>query len=575
MLPENISPEARRLEVLRRYQILDTAPETEYDDIVRLAANICQVPIALLTFVDESRQWFKAHVGLAVEETPRSSSFCAHAIKTPEQEFFVVSDAQTDSRFAANPLVTGEPYIRFYVGTPLLSSEGEALGTLCVIDAKPRELAPGQYQALSVLRRHVSRALEMRRLSHEQQMVIEQLEATRLALMNARAEAEAASAAKTTFLATMSHEIRTPMNAVIGMTALLRDTPLTDEQTECVATIASSGKLLLAVVNDLLDLSKIEAGKLELEQTPFEVAGLVRDAFKMVDAKIAEKGLRAETKIGSSVPVAVRGDVTRLCQILVNLLSNAVKFTERGSVTVAVEARAIDSDQWELEFSVNDTGIGLSAEQIGRLFQPFGQAEVSTTRKFGGTGLGLAIGKKFAELHGGRMWVESELGQGSQFKFTAVAGRANPGAWNQVLSRSPFFSDTLADAHPCRLLVAEDNLVNQKVLDATLRRFGYHARMVSDGRQAVDAVRANEYDVVFMDVEMPELDGPGAAAEIRKALPREKQPVIVALTAHALHDAQSDARFADMDLCLTKPLDPNKLAALLASWRSLRAKAAK
>ncbi|MEZ0215847.1 MAG: ATP-binding protein [Rariglobus sp.] len=566
--------EAERLGILRSYHILDTAPESEYDDLVALAAQICGVPMASLTLIDETRQWFKASVGFDVRETPRSISFCSHAIAQKEKDLFVVADARHDPRFRDFPNVVGDPRIGFYAGAPLVNEEGFALGTLCVIDKRPRELTPEQTRALRVLRHHVVNALELRRLVGRQKNAIEELEATRLQLDLARRQAEDAARAKSQFLAAMSHEIRTPMNAVVGMTTLLRSTPLNTEQQDCVDTIRTSGELLLTVINDILDFSKIESGKMTFEHIPFEVARCVADAIDLLAASAQAKHLALHTIIDANVPAFVNGDVTRIRQILVNLLSNAVKFTERGAITVRLGLGAPRTDGLELQFSVQDSGIGIPADRIDRLFQQFCQVDVSTTRRYGGTGLGLAISKRLAEIHGGRMWVSSQPGQGSTFSFTihaTVAAQTTPESARAATE--PVFDTSFATHHPVSLLVAEDNPVNQKVVRRILEKLGYTPEIVANGIEVLAALRRHPFDAVLMDVEMPEMDGLTATRTLRTEIPRDRQPAVIAVTAHALESDREHFGECQMDHCLTKPLRLGELTAALAlvtTWRDAR-----
>ncbi len=561
--------EAERLRVLREYQILDTSPEQEYDDIVALAAQICGMPLASITLVDETRQWFKASVGFDVTETPRELSLCAHAIQRRDDDLMIVPDAREDARFRELGNVTGEPHIRFYAGAPLVNHEGWALGTLCVIDRQPRELTPDQQRALRVLRRHVVNALELRRMVRDQSVVIADLEKTRRALEAARLAAESGDRAKSQFLAAMSHEIRTPMNAVIGMTTLLRDTPLTVEQADCVETIRTSGELLLTVINDILDFSKIDSGKLEFEHLPFRVAACVGDAVDLLAAAAAAKGISLRAEIAANVPAWVLGDVTRVRQILVNLLSNAVKFTARGGVTVEVASRPAAGGVAGLVFAVRDTGAGIPADRIGRLFQPFSQADASTARHYGGTGLGLAICKRLAEMHGGSMAVESEPGRGSVFTFSIAAPNADAPA--SEVGLTPALDPGFAARHPARILVAEDNQVNQKVVRRLLEKLGYAPELVANGFEALVALRRIPFDLVLMDVEMPELDGPAATRLLRGEFPLERQPVVVAVTAHALVGHRERFLVAGMDEHLAKPIRVERLTALLARLPELLA----
>ena len=579
--PRISSQEAERLRVLHSYDILDTAAEPQYDDIVALASHICGVPIASMTLVDDTRQWFKAQVGFAVRETPRELSFCAHALGRDADDLLVVPDAREDARFQNLSNVTGEPHIRFYAGAPLVTRDGWSLGTLCVIDRRPRELSADQLRALRVLRNQVVNALELRRLARDQNKLIADLERTRAALDEARIAAEAGARAKSQFLAAMSHEIRTPMNAVIGMSTLIRATPLTPEQADYVDTIRTSGELLLTVINDILDFSKIESGKLEFERSPFGVASCVGDAVDLLAAPAAAKGLAIRVEIAPEVPSCVRGDVTRVRQILVNLLSNAVKFTPKGSVVVSVSSRPSGADETgavELCFAVRDTGIGIPKDRQDRLFQAFCQAELSTTRHYGGTGLGLAISRRLAEMHGGRMWVKSEPGRGSCFSFTIQAEAATlgvAGADGAVggagSEAAPVFDIGFALNHPASILVAEDNQVNQKVVRRLLEKLGYTPEIVANGMEALVALRRHPFDLVLMDAEMPELDGVGATRKLRAELSSARQPVVAALTAHALVGDREKFLAAGMDDYLAKPLRAGELAALLTRLPALLA----
>jgi len=403
-------------------------------------------------------------------------------------------------------------------------------------------------------------------------------------LYDARLAAEAASRAKSEFLANMIHDIRTPLNAVIGLTEVLLQTELDARQREYLRMVMDSGETLLAVINDILDLSKIEAGKLHLERVEFDIHEMLGDALRPLAMRAQAKEIELVCSVEDAVPPRMIGDPRRLRQVITNLVGNAIKFTDRGEVAVRVERVSSSQETALVRFSVHDTGIGIEPEQIGRLFQSFQQADSSTTRRFGGTGLGLSISRQLVELMGGRISVESTPGAGSTFQFSAkleVAPSARgprrsilPQDGARVLPDDRAARPDLVDpkellAESRRILLVEDSVANQKVALAMLRDGGHRVVVAGNGREAVELLRSEAFDVVLMDVQMPELDGFAATSAIRGAEAGTGRHVpIVAMTAHALHGDREKCLAAGMDDYLAKPVRREDLLRILARVKS-------
>lgn len=525
--------ESKRLHALKRYNIVETLPDRAFDDATALVSYICEVPIAYISFVDHNRQLFRSEIGLGASDKPRQITFSRYTIM--DSELVEIPDTMLNERFKDDPDVQGGLKIRFYAGVPLTTPDGYNIGVLCAADHVPRKLNEGQRMALLIVARHVINTLELGIKNSE--------------LAGQKKIAERAVAAKDSFLANMSHEIRTPLNAIIGFTELLAGTKLDKQQRSFVKDVQTAGDNLLLIVNDILDLSKIESGGLTLELQPFELKKALRHVYDLLKVK-APEAVEFNLYLDAELPEMISGDQGRLNQILMNLAGNALKFTSEGEVTIAVKKIGETDDNYVIRFSVKDTGIGIPKDRIDTVFERFTQAEESTTRKFGGTGLGLSIVKQLVGLHGSDIHVRSREGMGSEFFFTLTYQKT----FQQTERRQP---KQVNDLGRLRILLCEDNLLNQKLAQNVIEGFGFEIDIADNGDHGIELLSENSYDLVLMDLQMPLRDGYQTTSYIRSEL--KSSIPIIAMTAHSLAGEQDRCYDAGMDGYVPKPFKQYEL----------------
>ncbi|GAA3781599.1 GAF domain-containing hybrid sensor histidine kinase/response regulator [Flavobacterium ginsengiterrae] len=519
--------ELERLAALKRYNILDTLPDNAFDDATKLVSYICGVPIAHISFIDESRQWFKSEIGIGVSEVPREITFCRYTIL--DTKMVEITDTFKNERFKDDPNVTGGFNVRFYAGVPLTTPDGYNIGTLCAVDHVTKELNENQKNALSIIAKHVISQLELGTKNIE--------------LAAQKKIAERAVLAKDSFLANMSHEIRTPLNAIIGFTDLLAQTNLDETQRDYINSVQIAGENLLLIVNDILDLSKIESGNLTIETVPFNLKSTLKHVYDLLKIKVP-KDVEFNLFLDADMPEIVIGDQGRLNQILVNLIGNALKFTQEGDVTVSVKMMDETESHYSLKFSVKDTGIGIPPKKLKTIFDRFTQAEDSTTRKFGGTGLGLNIVKQLIELQNAEINVKSQEGRGSEFFFVINYKKAD-------FTEAEDEELTGESLGRLKILLCEDNVLNQKLVKSVMQNFGFDLDIAENGEEGIGLLSKNEYDLVLMDLQMPVKDGYQTTEYIRNEM--KSTIPIIAMTAHSLMGEQEKCYNVGMDGYVPKP----------------------
>jgi PAS domain S-box-containing protein len=664
------SNETDRIKNLRSYEIIDSSRDSSFDNIATLASLVSDCPIALISLVDVDRQWFKSTVGIELNETPRSISFCTHTILTPEKPL-IITDAQKDERFQKSPLVCGAPNIRFYAGFPIVTEEGYCIGTLCVIDHKPRKINGNKKKMLHLLSTQITNLLTLHRKknnlnvlskivdqsdnmiavfdneynyeyanpifvkrsgytlkeiigkkamdilvgpetdmkdievllsAHERQEEIEREICLQLKsgesfwvkiaiktvfdehhkvrkhigilmdindfklkqqqLIQAKEEAQECARMKEQFLSNMSHEIRTPMNGIIGLSnILLEDHSLSTKNMKLVSHINYSAESLLRILNDILDYSKINAEKLTFENINFDLIKVFDELKGNLGLIAKEKGLDFQIKIDKKLPKYVAGDPTRMNQILRNIVGNAVKFTELGGIYIQVDLIEYNMEGPMLEVRVSDTGIGIPKSQLNTIFNEFEQGRDYIASKYGGTGLGMSIANRLVERFGGTLSVSSQEGVGTDCKFSLQLN-------NPIIDtgKKEIYIDLEDDSlkhEGIRILVADDNEMNQIVAQDSLEKIGYKVQIAESGKECVDLFIKGNYDLILMDVQMPIMNGLDATREIRLL---DSDIPILAMTASVMEHDKIKCLEAGMNQMIAKPIKTKELNAIISEY---------
>jgi len=545
--------EENRVKALFEYKIDLSSPDEELDSITKLLSIICSSPISLVTLLDETQVWVKSTFGFESTICERSLSFCRYTIE--QNEVFEVCDTLQDERFKTHCFVVGAPHVRFYAGMPLITPSGYNIGVLCVIDTEPKKLNWEQRIAIHTLAKHIIWNFELKKFNRE--------------LKYSNEKANKLAKAKDDFLSNMSHEIRTPLNAIYGFTELLNLTQLNKNQQEMLNIVKSSVEILMAIINDILDFTKIESGKLAIENHAFNLEEAIRNIKELFSHKAAEKNIDLIFNLDKNLPKIIKGDKIRINQILVNLIGNAIKFTNKGFIDLTVKLEQETEDKIKINFSVKDTGIGINKNKLDTIFERFEQASNDITRKYGGTGLGLSISKSLVELQGGELRIESEFGIGSNFYFSLDVEKLSKELIEKALKRErkqrknkkiteenekQIFNENIQkilNKEIVEILVCEDTFFNYKLIEKIFEDTIISLDYAENGKIGLEKIENKEYDLILLDLQMPEMDGFELASIIRQE--KRSDVLILALTANNSENEKAKCLEIGMNNYLTKP----------------------
>lgn len=678
----NYIKDINRLKALLAYSVIDTPTEELYDTLNSLVSTICNTPISLISFIDDSRQWYKSKIGVDTEECPVEETICQYSLL--EDDILEIPDTLEDDRLVNNPSVQAENGIRFYAGISLRTESGYAIGSVCAADYKPQQLSEMQRQALRDVAKMVMIHLETKKRNEEMEIELKDMLTEKIAIsekqiqiqekvynnlfeaisqsnaiiefsidgtilnLNERfaemlgysveeligqkhtillteslAEGnsfvwekiaagepyagkfkrqtkdgkviwlqasyspvidlngevtkitnisidvtndilalnslEELSSQKDHFIANISHELRSPIHAILGFTDILIEEETNGQKQKQLKSVKTAGDTLLHLVNGILDLSKIEAGLFQFDLRDFNLRATIENVFAILNGKANQKNLVFNYEIADNVPAVIHGDPHRLEQVLINLLDNGLKFTTEGAVKLTISSELKDAATAELTFTVSDTGIGISAEKLDSVFGRFTQAEANTTRKYGGTGLGLNICKMLVEKQGGNIGLSSKLGEGTQFTFKLVYAIPEKQEHSEASTAVADYSSLSG-----KVLMCEDNEANRILARHLFTATNIELDIAENGRIGIEMFQQKNYDLVLMDIQMPEMDGYQATEYIRNEL--QSQIPIVALTAHSIGKEKEKCLAMGMDEYLSKPFKKSELFDLITPW---------